>query len=277
MPNIRIANALPNIRSSRSLSLTTLVTSTSATSPGTMADDSSIGTIIWLNPDNAKVSDAVYATINGAQNSISHYLKATNFGFSIPIDATISGITVEIQKQKGAVDGDSTDNSVKLVKGGVISGNDKADTVNPWPSTEAYTTYGSSSDIWGLTLSPADINASNFGVVISGKITNADISTDGSIDHIRITVSYLGVSTIPAEGPIARLNNLISNFKVSNFLPNLTVSEGGATSTTSGGQIFGGKGYLIGMLGLTYIATQTSSLVTNTAVGPGPITRIQNV
>ena len=35
---------------------------TGAISPGTMADDATVGTVAWTNPDNAKVSDNVYAT-----------------------------------------------------------------------------------------------------------------------------------------------------------------------------------------------------------------------
>ncbi|MEI8062151.1 MAG: Hint domain-containing protein [bacterium] len=40
----------------------TFATDTSSLSPGTMADDSSIGTQAWQNVNNAKVSDDVYAT-----------------------------------------------------------------------------------------------------------------------------------------------------------------------------------------------------------------------
>ena len=33
-------------------------------SPGTMADDATVGTVAWTNPNNAKVSDDVYATVS---------------------------------------------------------------------------------------------------------------------------------------------------------------------------------------------------------------------
>lgn len=67
-------------------------------SPGTMADDSTVGTVTWVNPDNAKASDDVRAIMYYGGSS--HYLKATNFGFSIPAGATINGIVVEIEKRK---------------------------------------------------------------------------------------------------------------------------------------------------------------------------------
>ena len=34
---------------------------TGATSPGTMADDDTVGVEVWSNPDNAKVSDDSFA------------------------------------------------------------------------------------------------------------------------------------------------------------------------------------------------------------------------
>ena len=58
-------------------------------SPGTMANDNAVGTVAWVNPDNAKISNNAYATVNSAQ-STSYYLKATNFGFSIPTGAPIN-------------------------------------------------------------------------------------------------------------------------------------------------------------------------------------------
>src|SRR3990167_2051589 len=78
-----------------------LALDTGAISPGTTADDSAVGTIVWTNPNNSKVSDNVYAIVTNANCGIptSHYLKATNFGFSIPAGATINGIVVEIEKK----------------------------------------------------------------------------------------------------------------------------------------------------------------------------------
>jgi hypothetical protein len=148
------------------------------------------GTVAWSNPDNAKVSDNVYATVSTSSNGVtSHYLKATNFSFSIPTGATINGIVAEVEKKKGVLDSSDIDNSVKLVKGGTISGTDKASST-PWPNTDTYTTYGSSSDLWGLSLTPSDINDTNFGVAISSLIVSSDIGVDANIDHIRITVYY---------------------------------------------------------------------------------------
>ena len=39
-------------------------TNTVATSPGTMADDTTVGTGIWEAPNNAKISDGIYSDLN---------------------------------------------------------------------------------------------------------------------------------------------------------------------------------------------------------------------
>lgn len=118
--------------------------------------------------------------------TFSHFLKATNFGFTVPSDATILGVTVEIERSCSVLT-TITDFVLKLVASGTISGTDHADVATFWPTTDAYAAYGSVSDLWGVSLTPAIINASTFGVAIaafSGSNANA------LIDHMRITVTY---------------------------------------------------------------------------------------
>ena len=163
---------------------------TAATNGGTFASDGTVGTIAITNPSNATSSDNSYATAILLLNEVSNYLKATNFGFSIPSGATINGILVEVEQKINA--GSATENSIKIVKGGVISGDDQS-TGATVPSTEAYVEYGGSTSKWGLTWTPADINLSTFGVVFS-----LDSSVGQAyIDHIRITVYYTTATTKP--------------------------------------------------------------------------------
>ena len=151
---------------------------------GTGADDASIGTTIWASPGNILADDNVY-TLNGTAIATSHYLKGTNLGFSVPSGATIDGI--EVRTGAGATINDrSTITSVKIVKGGTISGNDNA-------GGEALTTveqifaFGGSTDLWGLTWTPSDVNASNFGFVLS--TTRSSTVTD-VVDYFQVKVYY---------------------------------------------------------------------------------------
>lgn len=166
-------------------------------SPSTGADDSGVGTLAWTNPDRVVASDDSKANASSTANITTHYLKATNFGFSIPTGATIDGVTVEIERMttNNTAARNTIDNIVKLVKGGTISGTDKADTVTKWPIADAYGSYGGAADLWGLSLSYSDVNATDFGVAISANTTSDGATINARIDHIRITINYTVAST----------------------------------------------------------------------------------
>ncbi len=161
-------------------------------STGTGADDAGVGTLAWTNPNRVVASDDSKANASSTANVTTHYLKATNFGFTVPAGATINGVTVEIERMttNNTAARKTIDNIVKLVKGGVISGTDKADTVSKWPITDAYATYGGAADLWGLTLAYTDVNAADFGVAISANTTSDGAAVNARIDHIRITIDY---------------------------------------------------------------------------------------
>jgi hypothetical protein len=161
-------------------------------SPNTCADDATVGTVAWSNPNNAKVSDNIYSlnyvTYGGVK--ISHYLKATNFNFSIPRGATINGILVEIERKQYDEGAIIQDSDVKIIKSdNTIGIENKADIGISWPFTDTYKSYGSSSDLWGENWLYSDINSSNFGVVLS-VTGEQDRESPAQVDHIRITIYY---------------------------------------------------------------------------------------
>ena len=158
------------------------MTDTGATSPGTMADDDTVGTKVWPDVDNAKVSDNSYTSINlGLGGWVCDY-------------------------------------KVHIVKADDSIGEENKDDGN-WPSSDEYNSYGNSTDLWSEEWTAENINDENFGVVISAyqydfshflKATNFGFSIPGGatingilaeierhadgatayIDHIRITVYY---------------------------------------------------------------------------------------
>lgn len=164
-------------------------------SPSAAADDTTVGTSIWSNPTNVFANDASYATNTVNANAASDYLDATGFGFNVPSDATIVGVKAEVERKADSASL-LRDNSVKILKSGTVTGSDRADTGTFWPTTEAYASYGSASDMWGATLTPADVNASNFGVATSVFNTHASFQRVASLDHVRVTVYY----TEPSDG-----------------------------------------------------------------------------
>jgi hypothetical protein len=148
--------------------------------------------------------DHISITVYYTEVSVSHYLKATNFGFAIPTGSAIDGIKVEIEK-KNASAGTVSDNAVKIVKAdGTIGTTNKA-AVGNWSAVEAYAVYGGTTDKWDETWTPAAINDADFGVVLAVNLDPAAGTAIASIDHIRITVYY----TAPGDwlSPVYDLNH----------------------------------------------------------------------
>lgn len=98
--------------------------------PGTLADDATIGTIAWTGATDAASSNNVYAS------------------------AAMSGTTSFVVE----------DEDIKLVKGGVIGGNNNSADAD-WTTTDAYVAFGGATDLWGQTWKATDINATTFGFV----------------------------------------------------------------------------------------------------------------
>lgn len=161
------------------------------TAPTNGANDTSYGSIAWSNPTNIYASENTRASVTLSGTTATNYLSASSFGFSIPTDATIVGITASIERvRNGGTTGVARDNVVRLVKGGTVIGDNKAATGTNWPTTEAAATYGSSTDLWGTTWTPSDINASNFGLVVAAAGAAAGADRVANVDQILINVAY---------------------------------------------------------------------------------------
>lgn len=165
------------------------MTTAGPSAPGTIVSDSTIGVVAWTNPGNAASSDDSYAVASslGSGNTTSEYLLCTNFGFSIPAGATIDGITVAVERSATQANR-MNDNEIKIVKGGTIGSENKAIGTS-WPTSDASQSYGGASDLWSETWAYSDINATNFGVVVSAIATAAG-SRDAQVDLVTITIDY---------------------------------------------------------------------------------------
>lgn len=160
--------------------------------PGTMANVNIPSGVDWSNPDNAKISNNVYAVATTTIPGFSSYLKASNFGFTIPAGATIKGIIVEIERNRLGGAGTILDKVVSIVKsdGSIGAENKKLGTA--WNTTiDTYYSYGGETDLWSEAWETTDINDSDFGVVLQADHGASQIGQrDPSVDHIRITVYY---------------------------------------------------------------------------------------
>jgi Tfp pilus assembly protein PilX len=144
----------------------------------------------WTTPTNAFSSNNLYATYSVPTAANSNYLDVTGYGFTIPASAIIRGIAASIER-KSSVSSSLKDDDVYIRKSGCTDpcGTDHANTSTYYGTTDATSSYGTSSDLWGKTWTAADINSSSFG--IHYRIHNfAASSATASIDQITITVTY---------------------------------------------------------------------------------------
>ena len=189
---------------------------------GTGTNVNGPGTISWTSAVLITAYDGNYATATPGKNETSEYLQGTNYGFSIPLDATINGITVSIMRMSSSASGGDSVNDVDLylLKAGVIAGTNHA-YLTDWPTSITAATYGGPADLWGTTWTPAQINATNFGVSISAYNQAASNRT-ASVDCMQITATYT-LSTTTA---------VISSLNPSTYGTSVTFT---ATVTGSGG------------------------------------------
>src|SRR6185369_8177894 len=150
---------------------------TSAKSPTTASGTN------WVNPTNVYTSNTVYATFTGTTQN---YLQMTGFGFAIPAGSTINGVQASV---KGLSSGTNTANRTIQVgltlNGTALTGTAKTQALN---TTDASFALGTTSDVWGASLTTANINTATFGVLIRDN----DNLTSGtfSIDNVTLTITY---------------------------------------------------------------------------------------
>jgi len=167
---------------------------------------STIGSIPWANPTRIYTSNNSRASTPLDRTDISYWLRATNFGFSIPGEATIDGIVAEFEKKASATG--VYDFSAKIVSAGFEQGDERKES-GAWPTSDTYISHGGVADDWGILWYPALINSSNFGVSISVRNPVTEAVITASIDHVRITVYY----TIPPPDVIDVKVNIADSFK----------------------------------------------------------------
>lgn len=166
--------------------------------PGTVEDATGVGTVSWANPANAKVVDGscAVASVKSEVAIVSHYLKATNFGFALPASAIVKGIEVSVRIKNGNGFCTLSDVHAQIVKAGAVQTTGDKGGAHSIPLADEsfrYWSYGSGADLWGQTLSAADINNSGFGFAFAVSLNlNAINKTvaKAEVDAISITVTY---------------------------------------------------------------------------------------
>jgi hypothetical protein len=182
----------------------------------------------WANPGNVVSDNGTETSITAAtfdSPDISQILVVSNFGFAIPTNAVINGVTVEVDR-RSIIANSGKDFRVQLANGTTFAsliGTNKAVPATIWPTTSTVATYGGATDVWGASLTPAIVNSSSFAVFFSAQanIANSDIG----VDYIRVTVNYTEPTTqngsFTADAHVSRnaiANSLTANAYIKNTM-----------------------------------------------------------
>jgi len=159
------ATKIDENRQSVAQAVSAAINNTGAISPGT-AINVAVPGVDWANPTNVLTSNNSYAT------------------FYASVVAAADNI-------------ECVDWEVKIVKSDdSIGTTNKKETDVVWGTSDAYTVYGSSFDLWGETWTPADINNSNFGIVIKARIREiTDLDVYNTSDYLKATNFGFSISS----------------------------------------------------------------------------------
>jgi len=152
--------------------------------PSAISNNNAVGTIAWTGPSQASASDDQRAL---ATAGTSQYLFATLAAETrVPTGATINGIRVRVERRKTGSGAAVVDNSVRLIIGGSVSGDNKGTSTEWQVDVDETVEYGGANDLWGTAPSVAQANAADFGVALSAVVTTGQAEVDG----IEILIYY---------------------------------------------------------------------------------------
>ena len=153
---------------------------------GTGSDNASIGTVTWTAPNNIIGDDnGLKATASGGASTVSHYLRASNFGISLPSGSTINGLEVRFQAHRTV---STFLSSISIFNdSGATAGTAKTPSVDLTAVSDTVHQYGGSGDLWGLTPTEAQVEDSDWGYGFS--ITGTPNLT-GTSDFAEIKIYF---------------------------------------------------------------------------------------
>lgn len=207
--------------------------------PSTGTNIDNAGGNAWATPSNVTTSNNSETTAVANGTTPSDFLRASNFGFSIPSEATIVGVVAIIEhRRSGGTTGQIVDNSVRLVDAsGAETGDNKASAFTWQTTADAYDSYGDLDDLWGATLTPAVVNDTDFGVrlAIQGQAAGAD--RNANVDSIRLFVYY----TMPVYAAAAAAEIEFTGGVTAEYSAPEPEAETGIVSGGSGGRTRGDR------------------------------------
>jgi len=163
-------------------------------------------------PTSLNSTDGNYASYS---NNLQNPLNLKGFGFAIPANAVVFGVTVLVTGSGPGASATDRQYQLALTKDGATPVG-TAKTGVQFLTTESTVQSGSNSDLWGAVWTPGDINSTAFGVIV--KDNDAAAAMMLNFNSIGITVSYYMPPTAPAQvndGMGADISFTLSNAQLS--------------------------------------------------------------
>jgi len=157
----------------------------------------SVGNIAWTDPGNVLADDGSYAHVALAATQDSQYLWMTNFGFSVPSTATITGIQVKLNGHDALTGAPVINHRYLVYNNALVSGTGITKSGKIFNSSSDVDVFqGSSSDLWGsTTLTPAIVNTSSFGTALTAEFSASESGGyDAYTDYCEMTVYWSGAT-----------------------------------------------------------------------------------
>ena len=151
--------------------------------------------------------DRAKAPLTNAADT-SEFLLLTDYGFSLPSFASVTGVTAVFSLMQGKTAGHAIEtNSVRLYSGAFV-GNAKSDATT-WSTTAFDQTHGDSTDKWGTTLTPGIVNSSDFGVGLQAYDDTVAAGTQDAYAYsAQLAISYTAVPQLAPTYPTATTTRL---------------------------------------------------------------------
>ena len=159
--------------------------------PGTVVRDRGAGDHSWVNPDNVKLDNSLQARATAiTANDVSRGLACTNFDFSlIPPNAVIDGIEIRIGDYDHNDTGAVVWFQITLILADDSDGSESKDgEPNDFASSLQTDEAGGASDLWSETITTADVQNSNWGVMLR-IIADTELGA-GRIDFLQMKVHF---------------------------------------------------------------------------------------
>lgn len=149
----------------------------------------------WTDESSIFSEDSVSASGGGFSGAETTALYGRGYNFGVPSGATIVGVEAKIKRKKSNGDIGWNDSTVQIVNP-TVTGDDKS-LGSGIGTSYVESSFGGESDLWGLSLTPSDVNSSSFGLAYQAT-KGFGGSARVEVDSYKMNIYY----KIPRIGPV---------------------------------------------------------------------------